>query len=43
MVILCWQNKVQVQRRREGIQPYMPDIEDRPKIKEEYMKTKPIQ
>ncbi|XP_037028190.1 coiled-coil-helix-coiled-coil-helix domain-containing protein 7 [Bradysia coprophila] len=32
---------VSLARRRKGITPHLPDVEDRPKIKEEYMKTRP--
>ncbi|XP_055372957.1 coiled-coil-helix-coiled-coil-helix domain-containing protein 7 [Condylostylus longicornis] len=34
-------NKIRLDRRRKGIEPYLPNIEEREKIKEEYMKTKP--
>lgn len=35
------QNKVQLERRRAGQYPALPDIADRAAIKAEYMKTKP--
>ncbi|XP_037933865.1 coiled-coil-helix-coiled-coil-helix domain-containing protein 7 [Teleopsis dalmanni] len=34
-------NKVRLERRRNGIEPYLPPVEDRARIKAEYMKTKP--
>ncbi|XP_058458621.1 coiled-coil-helix-coiled-coil-helix domain-containing protein 7 [Malaya genurostris] len=33
--------KVRRDRRAQGKQPYLPDVEDRARIKAEYMKTKP--
>lgn len=34
---------MQRDRRVQGIRPLLPDIEDRERIKAEYMKTKPAQ
>uniref|UniRef100_T1H7F4 Coiled-coil-helix-coiled-coil-helix domain-containing protein 7 n=1 Tax=Megaselia scalaris TaxID=36166 RepID=T1H7F4_MEGSC len=34
-------DKVKTDRRKKGILPVMPDLEDRQKIKEEYFKTRP--
>ena len=34
------QTKVKFERRRQGIEPEMPPIEERESIKAEYMKTK---
>lgn len=36
-------DKVKTERRRAGLHPILPEVEDRPKIKEEYFKTKPRQ
>ncbi|XP_055620969.1 coiled-coil-helix-coiled-coil-helix domain-containing protein 7 [Toxorhynchites rutilus septentrionalis] len=33
--------KVSRDRRSRGIYPYLPDVEDRAKLKAEYMKSKP--
>lgn len=37
-----FQNNVQLTRRRQGVSPTLPPVEERLKIKEEYMKTKPF-
>uniref|UniRef100_A0A1Q3FD81 Coiled-coil-helix-coiled-coil-helix domain-containing protein 7 n=1 Tax=Culex tarsalis TaxID=7177 RepID=A0A1Q3FD81_CULTA len=33
--------RVQRERRAKGLYPYLPDVADRARLKEEYMRTKP--
>lgn len=34
---LCFQGKVYNDRRARGLHPYLPEVEDREKIKQEYL------